>query len=868
MNGAAMSGSVQATISPGQLIQTSLTLSVTSNIARTFIVHFHIDSAFIEPCMRSVLQRVAEYAEANPGEKLVIVGHTDKAGSINYNQSLSERRSRSVFAYLTFGVDDASRTAALAEWNNLRENRPAGEQPSIKDSWDVREYQYILQELEFYPGPIDGERGQLTDDAVRAYRCQRGLPPGTDVDPVVWQVLVEDYLAQDSLAVPASQFFPNCSGEIFKWLGCGETDPHDRRATAFRPSRRVELMFVQTDRLPCQIPQPATFNLPTPGAVNSNWCVGGTSGPRCCFVSPILRPGRNDPQPCPTAPNGPWCRQPAESGTITVRGSIKREVRLPDGTTRLDPMPRREFVLITPNGEFKERELPQGTPRPARTDSNGEFSFSDLPVGIYTFEVVARRSQDYVLVRLDTGSYNDALGALICKHLTPADSQLNVVIVAAPVLREIRLPVVAHLMTARDANGILHATTRDETSVRRAFEEANRIWRQARIHFELEDIVKVTYNPPPAVQPSQVSEAEFFFISSQCSYPNVINVFFVQDVGNPTEAGFGTSFEGGAANPACAIEDLNDRLSAITLAHELGHFLHLGHPEEQPGATGSFADRLMHGGLGFDTQLIDTEVASARTSRGAQLECLPLKLRVTGGAVQIGGTRSPNYVALQQAAAGPITVEAQIPPALLAMGTVTMTGGTEVPGFPLRRNVNRTATGRTSVKAVFSMTTTTSAGTATRTYRDQVNISVVNRQLEVQNAQRLGSAGSNIYVAEQTTGDTVTIVANVTPTSALPNCIPNDIVQWAGGDSVPGDPFRRTVSKTDARQTEITATFAGVSHTVIIRVYDLEFVRNQVPFQAEIDPVSWRDTFRIRADLPGETRDEITIEITSYLIRR
>ena len=51
---------------------------------------------------------------------MLVVGHTDKTGLPNYNQSLSERRARSVFAYLTSGRDAAAKAAALKEWNTLR----------------------------------------------------------------------------------------------------------------------------------------------------------------------------------------------------------------------------------------------------------------------------------------------------------------------------------------------------------------------------------------------------------------------------------------------------------------------------------------------------------------------------------------------------------------------------------------------------------------------------------------------------------------------------------------------------------------------------------------------------------------------------
>ena len=336
-----MTGSAPAKVQTGQTTNVTIILhsAPASNIARTFIVHFRFDKAFVEPCMRSVLKQVGRYARDNPEEKLAVLGHTDKSGSDKYNQTLSERRSRAVYGFLTFGTDDESKASALVDWNNLRLKRPVSdnELPSIKDSWGVREYQHMLQDLGFYPGPVDGIHGKRTDEAVRAFRCHKGLPPGTNVDDDVWQALIEDYLDKDKseISMPKDRFFQNCPAEIFKWTGCGENDPLDRRDTAFRPSRRVELIFVRSDKLPCEVPKPVTFDLPAPGAVNTGWCIGPQAppGPGCCLVTPALKPGTNDPLPCTPSPQEPWCRQPADPSIITLKILILVNLS-PDGICR------------------------------------------------------------------------------------------------------------------------------------------------------------------------------------------------------------------------------------------------------------------------------------------------------------------------------------------------------------------------------------------------------------------------------------------------------------------------------------------------------------------------------------------------------
>src|SRR6266478_6799340 len=345
-----MKGSVEAKVRAGEKTQVSIRLKpgAVSAIAKMFIVHFRFDNAFVEPCMREVLKQVAGHASDHADEKLVIVGNTDEVGSPGdltasdpYNQSLSERRARSTFALLTFGLDA---NASKAEWNALRQKQTG--LTTLGDKWGIRQYQYMLQDLGFYSGNVDGDHGPATDAAVRAFQQDKGLTVDGIVADQTWSALIEAYLSQDALAVPAAQFLPNkalpadppCEDGILKWLGCASQDPVLNEHKAWRPNRRVELLFVKTAKFPCQEPQPDTFNLPTPGAVNANWCLKpGDKSNRTCFVVKHLPLGG-------TPTKDEWTRQPAEPGSITVKGSIKFE----DGK----PAANVKYVLIAPDGEF------------------------------------------------------------------------------------------------------------------------------------------------------------------------------------------------------------------------------------------------------------------------------------------------------------------------------------------------------------------------------------------------------------------------------------------------------------------------------------------------------------------------------------
>ena len=408
-----MSGSTSAAVQAGQTTQVAITLHPGVSIAKTFIIHFRFDNSFIEPCMRAVLRQVSSYALAHSDEKLVVVGHTDLAGSDQYNQSLSERRARSAFAYVTFGHDPGG---ALDEWDNLRQRRPVSELPSIKDSWGTREYQYILQDLGFYSGNIDGNHGPITETAVRDFQKEKGLTHTGIVDDLTWEALIKAYLEQDNLAVPENQYFANCEGEILKWLGCGEKDPVKNTRDAWRPNRRTEFLFVKAGELPCEVIKPDTFDLPNPGIVGSNWCLGpGDQNKRCCFTIPALK------KECPVNDNR-WCRQPAELGTIIVSGSIKFD----DGT----PLVNAKYILIAPDGEFMDGEVPQsngvrgGTGIPGRTKADGTFEYPEKPkgIGIYTLEIDGQ-----VVARLKGELIEAAKGNIVCKRLD-GTSDFNVII--------------------------------------------------------------------------------------------------------------------------------------------------------------------------------------------------------------------------------------------------------------------------------------------------------------------------------------------------------------------------------------------------------------------------------------------------------
>jgi len=64
------------------------------------LVYFGYDRAEIRPEFKDVLNAHAEYLVANPQARIVLEGHCDERGTVEYNLALGERRANTVKRYL------------------------------------------------------------------------------------------------------------------------------------------------------------------------------------------------------------------------------------------------------------------------------------------------------------------------------------------------------------------------------------------------------------------------------------------------------------------------------------------------------------------------------------------------------------------------------------------------------------------------------------------------------------------------------------------------------------------------------------------------------------------------------------------------
>jgi len=77
-------------------------------------IYFDSNKTEIKPASQPTLDEIGRLLNTNASLKLIVVGHTDNQGSLQHNQSLSERRAAAVAAALVadYGVDAARLQAA------------------------------------------------------------------------------------------------------------------------------------------------------------------------------------------------------------------------------------------------------------------------------------------------------------------------------------------------------------------------------------------------------------------------------------------------------------------------------------------------------------------------------------------------------------------------------------------------------------------------------------------------------------------------------------------------------------------------------------------------------------------------------------
>ena len=91
------------------------------------VVYFEFDSSDLDDAARASLEENAKWMKEDASRVLTIEGHTDEAGTTDYNLALGERRARITKEYLVrLGVENAR-----VQIITYGEERPAGSEDSL-----------------------------------------------------------------------------------------------------------------------------------------------------------------------------------------------------------------------------------------------------------------------------------------------------------------------------------------------------------------------------------------------------------------------------------------------------------------------------------------------------------------------------------------------------------------------------------------------------------------------------------------------------------------------------------------------------------------------------------------------------------------
>jgi outer membrane protein OmpA-like peptidoglycan-associated protein len=143
------------------LISALVAASPAQAIPGPFIIFFEFDSAELSPAAPGILENQLETLRVTRPRGFVISGHTDRAGSIDYNQRLSCHRARAVRDWLVArGLSpEIIDVAGFGE-----------ERPSVETEDGIAEVQNRRVELTPFPDHAPSHPGSLAMAGVN-YIC-------------------------------------------------------------------------------------------------------------------------------------------------------------------------------------------------------------------------------------------------------------------------------------------------------------------------------------------------------------------------------------------------------------------------------------------------------------------------------------------------------------------------------------------------------------------------------------------------------------------------------------------------------------------------------------------------------------------------
>jgi peptidoglycan-associated lipoprotein len=103
------------------------------SVLAPYTVYFGFDSFAIEPAERNKLEKIASYMKDHPDEKILLAGHTDERGTVQYNLSLGDRRAQATRDYLIGLGIDSNRLHAISYGEERPADKGTGEDSYAKN---------------------------------------------------------------------------------------------------------------------------------------------------------------------------------------------------------------------------------------------------------------------------------------------------------------------------------------------------------------------------------------------------------------------------------------------------------------------------------------------------------------------------------------------------------------------------------------------------------------------------------------------------------------------------------------------------------------------------------------------------------------
>lgn len=107
--------------SPELGVQTGVQAEMDNPLLEQKMVYFGYDRSDIRPEFKDILNAHAAYLSANPQARVVLEGHCDERGTVEYNLALGERRANTVKRYLIVQGANPSQLESVS----FGEERPA-----------------------------------------------------------------------------------------------------------------------------------------------------------------------------------------------------------------------------------------------------------------------------------------------------------------------------------------------------------------------------------------------------------------------------------------------------------------------------------------------------------------------------------------------------------------------------------------------------------------------------------------------------------------------------------------------------------------------------------------------------------------------